>query len=114
MPKKPDPIDFPTRRSVEALFRSISPCYGPGHLKKFKTLNDKLEKLKAKLLDNPEVRCLEAELDDMRVRYSDHRDAVQIQLDHARRLYQANGLTMEVRKEIDKLVAMAQEAEEGI
>ena len=104
MPTKALPIDKPTRRTIEALFRELQDEGGRELQNRANEAYRELQALEARLLKNPAYLRLYKRYDALHRRASDQRDKIRAEVRRVRLLYQAKGLTPEVQKEIDKLV----------
>ncbi len=107
--KATTPIDLPSRRTVEQLFRSLlgwnselqnaSKAYAA-----YKAADKATEEFKEKLLDNPTLKKLEAKEKRLMWKWHDIERKFKKRAVELKMLYQARGLTREVKDEINNLV----------
>lgn len=108
---KPLPLDKPTRRGIDELFRDLrnfggysseSPLYA-----EYGKLKEELEKLGEELLSCPSYRTLRKKKDNAYQKWRIATTQLEIKLGEVRRDYLAKGLTPAVQNEINKLVELA-------
>lgn len=105
-----EPVDIPTRGSVEKLFREIRDHHGYGvryEDSKHRKLEKELDELRDRLLSDRRYAALEKKFEASKAEYYSHDNKVRNELFRVRTLYLSKGLTPAVRKEIDKLVKLA-------
>lgn len=113
MPTKPLPIDKPTRRTVEELFRSTRRGYDRYSDLVYRRLCDEERELEARLLDVPEMRELKERQGRAREAHNKLEKQIDARVDQVHRLYLSRGLTPAVRKKLDELVEFVNSQESG-
>jgi hypothetical protein len=102
---KPIPLDKPTRRTVEALFRELDRrCYDDADYREYQRLYEEREALAKKLLNVPAMKKLEARRDAAHQRSQARSARIASKLLAVRQKYLAEGLTPPVQREIRALV----------
>jgi len=104
---KPLPMDKPTRRTIEELFRELANSSNRWDNDEIQAISQELDQLKDELHNVPPVKKLERRLCEARRKHHQIKDAVKEKLVKVRRRYLAKGLTPSVLKEIEKLVETA-------
>lgn len=109
MATKPLPIDKPTRRTVEQLFRDLRRCSTSEcpHYREYQRLREERDALEKKLLNVPAYKSLKQRGDRAYSRHCDRDRKLATRIHDVHRLYLANGLTAKVVAEINKLLKFA-------
>lgn len=108
-PKPINPIDKPTRRTIETLFRDMLRDYyrddaDPLHTK-YRQCVEEEDVLEKKLLDNPKLKALKRKREKAYSEYYTAKTKLKQEVQRVQQLYLAKGLTKEVLEAIDKLVS---------
>lgn len=104
---EPIPLDKPTRRTIETLFRDmLGSRYddtNPDYLE-YRRLEEAEEQLEEKLLSNPKLVKLKKQKERMWNKYHSSNSKQKEQLKILHRKYLANGITKELITELNKLI----------
>ncbi len=104
---KPLPLDKPTRRSIESLFRELL-SYNDERdntlHNRYQELDKELEELKDKLLSCKKYKALERRVGIAYRAYSKKNSAERVAVSNLRKYYQVNGITKKLIADLNKLI----------
>jgi hypothetical protein len=106
MSTKPLPLDKPTRRGIDELFRQLT-NYHDDSWEACQQLRAEVELLEKKLLDVPAYRKLKAKADAAYRAYHARRARLRKKAGQLRLEYCARGLTPDIKRRINALVKEA-------
>lgn len=100
-------LSKPTRSMIERLFRELA-AKADGGLAEYQRLNQEIRRLQSRLLNVPEMKRLKKMSQKAHDAWCKSRKERRRQLQELRTEYLANGLTPDVHKKINSLVAAFQ------
>ena len=94
----------PTRHTIENLLKEIGTHLHVYNNPQYQEMDEEIQELTDKLLDNPELKKLRKKQDALRHQLNERYNKTKDQVRKIRQMYQVSGITPTVLKALEKLV----------